>query len=179
MFQRFLSTYYFNGRPTPFFTLSWGIGQGETSSPYLFVICTEGFPTFCDTSSLMHLFLFVNESLLFKEATIASKDALKLVIPEYEEVLSQSDMTRDAQESVDLFKDQSQGKWLERWRKSTEGRSLCLKRSFEILFGCVLEGKEKDPRRTKILLFSMVQLKEPKETSMKDLEGSKHQVMEE
>ncbi|KAA3481225.1 reverse transcriptase [Gossypium australe] len=71
--------------------------QGDPLNPYLFIICAKGFSTLINMAKCegliggakkTHLF-FVDDNILFGEATTEWENAMKLVVAEYEQVLGQ------------------------------------------------------------------------------------------
>ena len=76
-----------NGELLPYFTPSWGLRQGGPYSPYLFLLCVEGFTTLlnkfggvyadkgirvCTQAPWINHLLFANDSLIFMQAKLES-----------------------------------------------------------------------------------------------------------
>lgn len=94
-----------NGQPTPTFSPSRGLLQGDPLSPFLFIICMEGFSTMIRHAeqqeslhgvpfghrglSVSHLF-FADDSLLFVHAVQEEVFALLQIIQRYKTLSSQS-----------------------------------------------------------------------------------------
>ncbi|KAA3486937.1 reverse transcriptase [Gossypium australe] len=85
-----------NGVQGKEFKPSGGLRQGDPLSPYLFIICTQGFSDLITRAksaakiersnlAITHLF-FVDDSILFGEATEEGARAIKTVVTYYENV---------------------------------------------------------------------------------------------
>ena len=88
-----------NGKPSSSFTPSRGIRQGDPLSPYLFILCSEGFSALireeerkgmwngvtmgCNGPLVSHLF-FADDSLLFCSADVQGVTTLTTILQEYE-----------------------------------------------------------------------------------------------
>ncbi|KAL6140822.1 hypothetical protein ACLB2K_059115 [Fragaria x ananassa] len=95
-----LVKYYFliNGSPRGFVTPTRGLRQGDPLSPYLFLLCTEGFYALvqrmhdnsslvgikvCKRAPILHHLLFADDSFLFAQATLASCYQIKHLLDVY------------------------------------------------------------------------------------------------
>lgn len=88
-----------NGIKWETFKLEKGLGQGDPLSPYLFLLCLEGFSSLLKLArreesirgvkvgksslTLTHIF-FTEDSILFGDASVEGAHILKVVINEYE-----------------------------------------------------------------------------------------------
>lgn len=93
-----------NGQPCGRIIPSWGLCQGDPLSPYLFLLCVEGLSALLSHASkrgsitgiwvsrhalrITHLF-FVNDSLIFYQATLEECTELECIFSLYEAVSSQ------------------------------------------------------------------------------------------
>ena len=93
-----------NGELLPFFTPSRGFRQGCPMSPYLFLLCAEGFTTLlnrydgvyadkgirvCTQSPWINQLLFADDSLTFKQAKLESAERLNNILRIYGECSGQ------------------------------------------------------------------------------------------
>jgi hypothetical protein len=93
-----------NGEQCGFFSASCGICQGDSLSPYLFLLCADGLSFLLKKAEmerhilgvvagrggprLTHLF-FANDSLLFCQATLANCESISSILHQYELALGQ------------------------------------------------------------------------------------------
>jgi hypothetical protein len=93
-----------NGEQCVFFTTSLGIRQGDSLSPYLFLLCAQGLSHLLKRAEmdkritgvaashggpkLTHLF-FTDDSLLFCQATMANCVEIAKILQQYEEAYGQ------------------------------------------------------------------------------------------
>ncbi|XP_062012636.1 uncharacterized protein LOC133729168 [Rosa rugosa] len=91
-----------NGQPRGYVTPTRGLRQGDPLSPYLFVLCPEGFSalldrkfqqgqlsgiSICSCAPRIHHLLFADNSLLFGNASLEECIQLQYVLSDYEEFL--------------------------------------------------------------------------------------------
>ncbi|XP_024155813.1 uncharacterized protein LOC112163786 [Rosa chinensis] len=91
-------SFLINGNPRGYITPTRGLRQGDPLSPYLFLLCTEGFSSLiqrihnngslvgikiCRRAPVLHHLLFADDSFLFAEATPVSCIQIKEVLEVY------------------------------------------------------------------------------------------------
>lgn len=83
-----------------------------------------------------------------------------------------NDMTRDMEETVDLIRGPTTRVMAKKIEEEHKGNVALFGKSFQDLTLYPMEGEYKNRRGNKILLISKMQVKEPKEARMEDLDGS-------